>query len=73
MEKESSNEKTIKEKEIKELLDKVNAQRKLEDLQYAKEAVKSCLENHAVLVDMHGLEYWAGRVEKLRNEILEVL
>ena len=66
-------EKTIQEQEIKELLNKVNAQRKLEELQYAKEAVISCLENHAVSVDMHGLTYWAERVEKLRKEILEVL
>lgn len=66
-------EKAIQEQEIKELLNKVNAQRKLEELQYAKKAVISCLENHAVSVDMHGLTYWAERVEKLRKEILEVL
>lgn len=46
---------------------------KIKELEYAKNAVKSCLENHNVLVDMHGLTYWAERVEKLRKEILEVV
>ena len=46
---------------------------KIKDLEYAKKAVLSCLENHSVLVDMHGLEYWAGVVEILRNEIKEML
>lgn len=45
---------------------------KIKELEYAKKAVMSCLENHNVLVDMHGITYWAGRVEKLREEILAV-
>ena len=46
---------------------------KIKELEYAKKAVLSCLEKHNVLVDMHGLEYWAGVVERLRNEIKEML
>lgn len=42
---------------------------KIEELERAKQAVRDCLESEAVLVDMHGLEYWAGRVEALRREI----
>lgn len=38
-------------------------------LEYAKDAVRSCLVNANVLVDMHGLEYWAKEVERLRNII----
>lgn len=43
------------------------------DLAYAKHAVQECLENADTLVDMHGLKYWAGEVERLRNEIKEQL
>jgi hypothetical protein len=46
---------------------------KIKRLEYAKKAVISCLEKYGVLVDMHGLEYWAGVVEKLRAEIKEAL
>ena len=46
---------------------------KLEELEYAKKAVISCLENCDALVDMHGLEYWANLVEVLRDEIKEML
>lgn len=46
---------------------------KIKELDYAKRAVLSCLEKASVLVDMHGLEYWAGVVERLRNEIKEML
>lgn len=42
---------------------------KFEQLIYAKEAVQYCLKSKTCLVDMHGLTYWAERVEKLRNEI----
>lgn len=42
---------------------------KIGELEKAKQAVRDCLESEAVLVDMHGLEYWAGRVEALRREI----
>ena len=41
------------------------------DLEYAKNATKSCLENSNTLVDMHGLSYWATQVENLRNKIKE--
>lgn len=46
---------------------------KIKRLEYAKKAVRSCLEKDGVLVDMHGLEYWAGVVERLRKEIREAL
>jgi hypothetical protein len=46
---------------------------KIKKLEYAKKAVMSCLEHDGTLVDMHGLEYWAGVVEILRNEIKEML
>jgi hypothetical protein len=46
---------------------------KFEELEYAKKAVMSCLEHDGILVDMHGLEYWAGVVEILRKEIKEML
>ncbi len=45
----------------------------IEQLEYAKKAVLSCLNNEGCLVDMHGLSYWADRVEKLRTEIKERL
>ena len=45
---------------------------KFKKLQYAKNAVMSCLED-GVLVDMHGLVYWAEVVERLRKEIKEML
>lgn len=47
--------------------------RKIEELNYAKEAVLATLENSTRLVDMHSLGYWAERVEKLRTEIREML
>ena len=46
---------------------------KFEKLEEAKKAVLSCLEKDGVLVNMHGLEYWAGVVERLRKEIKEML
>ena len=42
-------------------------------LEEAKQAVKSCLESDNTLVDMHGLAYWAERVETLRQQIKENL
>lgn len=45
----------------------------LKDLEFAKKAVESCLKNESVLVNFHGLRYWAGRVEDLRNEIKNAL
>ena len=45
----------------------------MEKLKYAKEAVIACLENMDASVDMHGLSYWAGEVERLREEIKKSL
>ena len=47
--------------------------KKIDELEKAKKAVLSTLEDSNCLVDMHGLEYWAGVVERLRNEIKEML
>lgn len=44
-----------------------------EKLEYAKEAVRSCLGNANTLVDMRGLKHWAGEVERLREEIKKLL
>ena len=46
---------------------------KIDELEKAKQAVLATLEHDGCLVDMHGLEYWAGVVEKLRKEIKEML
>ena len=43
------------------------------ELEKAKEAVRFCLEHESSLVDMHGLEYWAGVVERRRKEIKEMI
>lgn len=48
-------------------------QDKIKKLEEAKKAVLLCLENSNVLVDMHGLSYWASVVERLRKEIKEQL
>ena len=47
--------------------------KKIDELEYAQKAVLSCLESENTLVDWHDLEYWAGRVVKLRKEIKEEL
>ena len=46
---------------------------KIRDLAYAKEAVLSIIKDSNCLVDMHGLVYWAQRVEELRKLIKELL
>ena len=43
------------------------------ELEKAKDAVRFCLEHEYGLVDMHGLEYWAGVVERRRKEIKEMI
>ena len=43
------------------------------ELEKAKDAVRFCLEHDSGLVDMHGLEYWAGVVERRRKEIKEMI
>lgn len=45
----------------------------IKKLEYAKNAVQSCLKSANCNVDMHGLSYWATEVEKLRKEIMEKL
>jgi hypothetical protein len=46
---------------------------KFEELQKAKENVKYIIDNPDSLVDMHGLVYWAGVVERLRVEVKATL
>ena len=43
------------------------------ELEKAKDAVRFCLEHESGLVDMHGLSYWAGVVERRRKEIKEMI
>ena len=43
------------------------------ELEKAKDAVRFCLEHESGLVDMHGLSYWAGVVERRRIEIKEMI
>ena len=42
-------------------------------LQKAKKATQACLDSAGTLVDMHGLSYWAGEVERLRKEVKTML
>jgi hypothetical protein len=42
---------------------------KYDELLKAKENVRWLLDNPSGLVDMHGLVYWAGVVERLREEV----
>ncbi len=44
-----------------------------EKLQYAKDSAKWLIDNHDGLVDMHGLSYWAGEIERIREEIKKSL
>lgn len=44
---------------------------KAAQLSIAKENVQKCLNGY--LVDMHGLEYWASEVERLRKELKELI
>lgn len=46
---------------------------KVKQLEKAKLATLDCLKSSEVLVDMHGLAYWASEVERLRKEIKESL
>jgi hypothetical protein len=45
----------------------------MEKLEYAKGAVAWLLSHAEGLVDMHGIAYWAGVVERLRTEIKNAL
>ena len=42
-------------------------------LQKAKENVHWLVDHENGLVDMHGLSYWAGEVDRLRAEVRESL
>jgi hypothetical protein len=42
-------------------------------LEKAKSNVRWLLDHSDGLADMHGIEYWAGVVERLRKEIKEKL
>lgn len=39
------------------------------ELEKAKDNVRTLLDNPNASIDMHGIEYWAGRVERLRELI----
>jgi hypothetical protein len=41
----------------------------IEELKQSKENTQYLLEHANALVDMHGLKYWAGEVERIREEI----
>jgi hypothetical protein len=45
----------------------------INDLETAKKNVQTLLDEPNALIDMHGLEYWAGRVERLREIISKSL
>lgn len=45
----------------------------MEKLKVAKDNVKWLLDHNDSLVDMHGLSYWAGVVERIREEIKKTL
>lgn len=44
-----------------------------EELQEAKKACVFCLEHANGSVNFHGLQYWAGEVERLRKEVSNLL
>lgn len=46
---------------------------KIKELMKAKKNCQFCLDHVAGDADMHGLVYWAERVEKLRQEVIEML
>lgn len=46
---------------------------KFKELMKAKENCQFCLDNATGDADMHGLVYWAERVEKLRHEVADML
>lgn len=43
------------------------------ELMQAKENVSKLLGNADMLIDMHGIGYWACKVERLRKDIKEQL
>ena len=46
---------------------------KFKELMKAKHNCQFCLDHVTGSADMHGLVYWAERVEKLRKELAEML
>ena len=46
---------------------------KFKELMKAKDNCQFCLDNATGDTDMHGLVYWAERVEKLRHEVADML
>ena len=46
---------------------------KFKELMKAKHNCQFCLDHVTGSADMHGLVYWAERVEKLRQEVAEML
>lgn len=44
-------------------------EQKIKELEIAKKNVRTLLDEPEALIDMHGIEYWAGRVERLRELI----
>lgn len=46
---------------------------KFKELMEAKHNCQFCLDHVTGDVDLHGLVYWAERVEKLRQEVAEML
>ena len=51
-------------------MNKLSLEQIAKDLEYAKKAVQTFLdESKTDSIDMHGIEYWAGRVERLRELI----
>ena len=45
----------------------------IKQLEIAKGNVRELLDNPDALIDLHGIAYWAGVVERLRNKIKELL
>ena len=41
----------------------------INDLEIAKKNVQTLLDEPNASIDMHGIQYWAGRVESLRELI----
>lgn len=64
---------TLKETNIYEKYDKDSNVAMFVKLDYAKKAVEFCLKHSTGCVDMHGLEYWASEVERLRKELKELI
>lgn len=45
----------------------------IEQLEKAKHSVRWLLDHESGSVDFHGLKYWAGEVERLRDEVRQAL